>query len=141
MLIELRHRRSLESGTMISKRAYGPGAMSRSIYTAKTLVAALVLSVAGGSAAHACTGTMTIANNMDAELDVYNIYTENKNGSWVYNLSWPFGIYIKANKTKYYALNTTRGPKRSFRLKADTNVGNLYSESGTCSEGWTITAN
>jgi len=114
--------------------------IKRRMNGAKTLAAAMVLSIAGINAAHACTGYMTIHNRTQSDLDVYNIYTQNKNGSWVWNGSWPVGIYLKANETKTRVLNTTRKASRAFRLKADTNIGNLYADAATCSQGWTITA-
>ncbi|MEM7022626.1 MAG: hypothetical protein AAF637_08515 [Pseudomonadota bacterium] len=126
---------------MISNRIGAAGMSRARMSGVSTLAIAAVLSIVGVSAAHACTGYMTIVNNTPADLDVYDVYTENKNGkSWTFNLSWPTGIYLTANETKVRVLNTTRQASRSFRLKVDTNIGNLYAASATCGEGWTITA-
>lgn len=125
---------------MISNRASDAGTPKGRMTGAKTLAAAMILSIAGVSAAHACTGYMTIHNKTDSRLDIHNIYTQNKNGSWLYNFSWPTGIYLKANETKVRVLNTTRKASRSFAIRADTSVGNLYSDAATCSQGWTLTA-
>jgi len=106
----------------------------------RALAAAMVLSIAGASAAQACTGYLTIHNRTSSNLEVWNVYTQNKNGTWAWNGSWPFGIYLKANETKTRVLNTTRKKSRSFKVRANTNVGNIESASATCSQGWTITA-
>jgi hypothetical protein len=125
---------------MINNRTANTGTPGRKMTGAKALAAAIVLTIAGASAANACTGTLRIVNQTQSDLNVYDLFTENKNGSWTYNLSWPTGIYLKANETKTRALNTTRKKSREFRVKAKTNVGTLYSNAATCSQGWTITA-
>jgi hypothetical protein len=129
---------------MISNRASAAGAVKKP-GVIKTLAAAMVLSLAGIGSAQACTGWLTINNNTQSSVKIKTIRTQNKNGTWAVNFSWPTGIRIDPNSSNTKVLNTLRNKNRAFRVSADTDFLDLtlkgeeyWSNIAKCSEGWTI---
>ena len=115
--------------------------MTKTAKIAVRIFAAVSILTSASAAQAACTGNLTVHNNTSSTLYVHNIYTQNKNGSWTYNASWPTGYKVDANKSSTKALNTTRNKDRSFKVKVNTSGGDMISDAHTCKEGWSVTKN
>lgn len=123
---------------MIRNRAGDAGTRKR-LGVTKTLAAALVLSLAGVSAAHACNGYVTTVNHRDTEVKVQKWQTQKLGGYWHQdNLSnTPVLGPHSSIRTK---IVTTRNKNTDFRLIAQVRgeTQEHYSNYATCSDGWTL---
>ena len=125
---------------MIKNRASVAGTSKRRMTGAKTLAAALVLSIAAMSAAHACDGYVTTVNHRDAEIKVKTWLTQ-RLGEPVATENFSLVPTVPPHSSVRTKIVTTRKKDADFRVIAKLNgeawKQRYYSNYAKCSDGWT----